>query len=219
MHGGTTRIMVVQDRTFAREALVLALTREPDLAVVGEAGSLAEARASLGRVDVALVELGLPTGDGATLIEELCAVNPGARALVLTTGASRKEIACAIEAGAAGVIDRSVPLAALIEAVRGSGTGRPLVPPGELVELLRLAGRERRREEAARRTLAQLTPREREVLAWLGEGLSDAEIARRLYVSTDTVQSHMLNLLRKLGVSSRLQALIFAVRHGVIRIE
>ena len=219
MGASPIRVLLVEDHTFLREALALALAREPDLAVVGQAGSLAEARSQLDGVDVAILDLALPDGDGADLIPELHAANPVAVALVLTASGGLRDAARAVEAGAADVVHKSAPLATVIDALRRLGRGEPAMPSEDLVELLRLAGQERRREEAVGRALTRLTPREREVLAALAEGLSDAEIGRRLCVSPETVHSHVLNLLRKLGAASRLQALVLAVRHGAVRIE
>ena len=213
------RVLLVEDHAYVREALALALARESDLAVVGQAGSLVEARGRLANVDVAVVDLDLPNGDGAALIAELHAVSPRASALALTASARRGDVARAVEAGATCVLHKSVPLAAIVEAVRRHEAGELLLAPEEQLELLRLASQERRQEEAARRALARLTPRERGMLELLGEGLSEKEIAQRLCLSPETVHSHMVNLLRKLGVTSRLQALIFAVRHGVVSIE
>jgi RNA polymerase sigma factor (sigma-70 family) len=103
--------------------------------------------------------------------------------------------------------------------VRHLLAGESLLSQNETVELLRLADRDREQNKEAQRAISSLTPREREVLQALADGLSDKEIAERLYVSSGTVRNHVISILRKLNVHSRLQALVFAVRHGAVEID
>ena len=215
------RILLVDDHASSREPLALLLEREPDLMVVAQAGSLAEARGALERtaVDVALVDLDLPDGSGVELIRDLRRTNPEAQVLVVTASADRGMHARAIATGAAAVLHKSVRTHRIVEAIRRLCGGESLLSPQEAIELLRLADQERARGREARSALELLTPRECEVLQLLAEGLSDKEIAERLAISERTVRVHMVNLLAKLGVDSRLQALVLATRHGVVKIE
>jgi DNA-binding NarL/FixJ family response regulator len=103
--------------------------------------------------------------------------------------------------------------------VRRLSNGESIIDPTEMLRLLRYATRQHAEESQTRTIARALTPREREVLNELAEGLSDKEIAEKLYVSTETVRTHMVNILAKLGVNSRLQALVFAVRHGLVEIR
>ena len=96
--------------------------------------------------------------------------------------------------------------------------GEHLLSPAETIELLRLVGQQRERDRSAKEAAGRLTKRECEVLQSLADGLSDAEIAQRLHVSRETVRTHMVNLLQKLGLDSRLQALVFAVRQGLVKL-
>jgi DNA-binding NarL/FixJ family response regulator len=128
-------------------------------------------------------------------------------------------MARAVELGAAGVLHKSVRAGEVIDAVRRAAQGEHLFTQQEIEELLRLAAQRREEDRAADFALRQLTAREMEVLQSLSEGLSDKLIAQRLHVSTETVRSHMVRILSKLDVNSRLQALVFAVRHGVIEIK
>ena len=213
------RILLVEDHASFRQPLAFVLAREPDLAVVGQAGSLAEARramADLGDVDVALVDLGLPDGDGVELIRELRAANPRGKAVALTESGDDAAAGRAVEAGAVGALRKSCSVAEILAAVRRAGAGEPLHPPNELVALLRLARERRERDRTARAAIGRLTAREREVLQALADGLSDREIGERLQVRTETARTHLVNLLAKLGVDSRLQAVVFALRHGVV---
>jgi DNA-binding NarL/FixJ family response regulator len=221
--GEEIRIAVVDDHDTFREPLAFMLEREPDLTVVARPRSLSEARGVLESaelaVDVAIVDLNLPDGSGADFIKELRGSRPRAKALVLSATADRKHLATAIEAGAAGVMHKSAPMGDLVEAVRRLQAGEQLLSQQEVIEALRFLTRERESNREAQLASEKLTPREREVLQALAEGSSDKEIARRLHVGEGTVHSHVANILSKLEVSSRLQALVFAVRHGVVTIE
>ena len=212
------RVLLVDDHATFREPLAFMLEREPDITVVGQAGTLAEARGLLQGVDVAIVDLGLPDGNGMELIRELRAANPRGLVLVLTVSTARQEKARAVEAGAAGVLHKSARIAAVIDAVRRLSAGEPLLSAREVVELFGEAARHREQEREVRAALAQLTGREREVLHALAEGLSDKDIAERLHVAPKTVRTHMANILGKLGLESRLQVLVLAVRYGQVTI-
>ena len=212
------RVLLVDDHAAFREPLAFMFDREPEFEVVAQAGSLAEARRNLGVIDLAVVDLDLPDGDGTELIGELRAANPEGMVLVLTASVDREAYARAVEAGAAGVLNKSARIMEVIEAARCLVEGKALLSGDEVVELLRIATRRRERDHEARLAIEQLTPRELEVLQALADGLSDKEIAERLYVGSGTVRSHVVNIFGKLGVHSRLQALLFAVRHGLIDI-
>jgi DNA-binding NarL/FixJ family response regulator len=217
------RIMIVDDHDTFGEPLAYMLEREPDLTVVARPRSLSEGRGVLEgaelAVDVALVDLNLPDGSGADLIKELRDARPRATALVLSATADRKHLAGAIEAGAAGVLHKSTLMRDLVEAVRRLAAGEQLLSQEEVIEALRYLTRVRESNREAQLAIDRLTPREREVLQALAEGSSDKEIAQQLHVGVGTVHTHVANILSKLEVSSRLQALVFAVRHGVVTIE
>jgi DNA-binding NarL/FixJ family response regulator len=139
--------------------------------------------------------------------------------LVLSASLEPGRFARAVEAGASGVLHKSTPIKDIVEAVQLLRSGEALLSPAEVVEMLRLVGRERQEELAARQAVEKLTPREKEVLEALAEGLESKEIAERLNVTVETERTHMVNILHKLGVHSRLQALVFAARYGVVRIR
>ncbi|MDP8972754.1 MAG: response regulator transcription factor, partial [Actinomycetota bacterium] len=206
-----------------REAAAAVFEREPGFEVVGQAGSLAAARKMLedgaSEADVAVVDLVLPDGYGGDLIRELRAVDPRAQALVLSGTLDRAEIARAVESGAAGVLHKSADMDEVIAAVRRVRAGETLLPTEDVVELLRFAGSQREQEQEARQAIGQLTPREKEVLQALAEGLDSKDIARRLSISPTTERNHVASILAKLGVHSRLQAFVFALRYGIVEIE
>jgi DNA-binding NarL/FixJ family response regulator len=218
-----TRILLLDDHASAREPLAFMLNQEPDMTVVAEASSLNEAREALraleGEIDVAVVDLGLPDGSGEEFIPELRDVNAGARALVLTYFSEQGRLARAVAAGAAGILHKSAAVSEIVDAVRRLDAGEQLLTMPEIVEALQVLDLERRRNRETRLSVGQLTERELEVLQALAEGLSDREIADRLYVGPATVRTHVTNILAKLNATSRLQALVYAVRYEIVSIH
>jgi two-component system nitrate/nitrite response regulator NarL len=219
---GPIRVLLVEDHASFRQALAFMLEREPGFEVAEQVGSLAEAREldweALENVEVAIVDLALPDGDGLDLIEDFSS-QPRTMTLVLSASLEPGRFARAVEAGASGVLHKSTPIKDIVEAVRKLRAGEALLSPAEVVEMLRLVGRERQEEHAARQAVERLTPREKEVLQALAEGLESREIAEKLNVTVETERTHMVNILHKLGVHSRLQALVFAARYGVVQIH
>jgi PAS domain S-box-containing protein len=214
------RVLLVEDHASVRQAIASAFEREAGFEVVGEAGSLAEARELLDDVDadVAVLDLGLPDGYGADLIPELREVNRRAQALVLSATHDRAEIARAVQSGAAGVLSKMADLDEVVDAVRRLRSGQTLLPLDEVVDLLDFAGRQRERENDERQTLAELTAREREILQALADGLDTQRIADRLQISIHTARNHINNILAKLRVHSQLQALVLALRYEIVEI-
>lgn len=215
------RILLVEDHTSFRQTLAYLFDQQPDFRVVAQAGTLVEARRAMegSEADLGVIDLSLPDGEGTGLIAELRDANADFAALVLTASLDRADHASAVEAGAAGVLHKSADVDVILDATRRLGEGETLFSQDELVELLRLAGQNREEELEARVSIEQITPREREVLRSLAEGLSNKEIAAKLYMSVDTERTHMMNILNKLGVHSRIQALLFAARHGLVEIR
>lgn len=213
-----TRVMLVEDHAVFRQGLAFMLNREPDMEVVRQAGTLAEARQDLSGIDVAVVDLDLPDGSGIELITELRRANPEGMVLVLTGSGNQSEMAGAVEAGAAGVMRKTATVEETIKAIRRLSQGDMLMSPQEVVALLRMAMQQRAQADEARAVTGRLTPREIEVLHALARGGSDKEIARDLSLSTETVRTHMVNILGKLNASSRLQALVLAIRYGLVEV-
>ena len=210
------RVLLVEDHTAVREAIAGMFERESDLTVVGQAESLAEARELLHGVDVAVLDLALPDGDGIALIPELRAASPGAQVLVLSANLDRAQTARAIDAGAAGALDKTADLDQVVDAIRRLRAGQALLASHEIVELLRFASHRREQEREDRQAIASLTHREREVLKALAAGLDGQTIADRLGISIRTERNHVARILNKLGVHTQLQAVLFALRYGLI---
>ncbi len=223
-HGNErTRILLVEDHVSFRQALAFMFEREPEFEVVGQVGSVDEVRklpdGLLKDVEVAVVDLALPDGDGLELIEDLSSNEPQIMTLVLSASLESGRFARAIEAGAGGVLHKSTPIKEIIEAVRRLKAGEALLSPGEVIEMLRVVSREREEKREVLQAIERLTSREKEILQALAEGLESREIAERLNITVETERTHMVNILHKLGVHSRLQALVFAARHGLVQIR
>ena len=213
------RVLLVEDHAIFRQLFASAFDREEDFEVVGQAGTLAQTRALLDKnVDVAVVDLHLPDGDGTEIISELREENPHGVVLVLTASLDPAVYARAVEAGAAGVLHKSASIEDVMEAVRRLGAGEVLLSQEEVVSLLCVLDRERAQGLEAQRAFECLAPREREVLRALAEGMNDRQIAQRLNVGLGTARGYVKGMLSKLGVHSRLQALVFAVRYGFVEI-
>lgn len=206
------RVLIVDDHEVLAASLALVLDAQPDITTVGVAGTLAKARALIvsATPDVVLLDHRLPDGDGVAAIRELRDLRPSIEIVVLTASAADHVLAAAIDAGAAGFVSKTRGLAEVTAAVRAAAAGEAVISPELLVRLL---PRLQRGQQTAR---TDLTEREREVLGLLAEGLSNAAIAERLFVSVHTVRNHVANLSTKLGAHSKLEALSIAVREGLL---
>lgn len=211
-------VMLVDDHASFRQAIAFLVDREPDLQVVASAGSLAEARALLKKatIHVCLLDMELPDGTGTDLLPELFRRCPGASPVVLSGSHLPHNRARSIAAGAVGFLHKSAGVPEIVEAIRKAAAGEPLVPAVEAMALMREASQYETSRETVRQALGRLTPREVDVLKALGRGLDNQSIADELHLTTATVRSHIVHLLRKLDVDSRLQAALIAVHHGLV---
>ncbi|TDD82513.1 response regulator transcription factor [Actinomadura darangshiensis] len=204
---GTLRIIVVDDHTVMRAGVVALLAAEPTIEIVGEAGDGREAVALAGRVrpDVALLDLRMPVMDGVAATGELGRL--GTRVLVLTTYDTDTEIERAIEAGAIGYLLKDTTRDQLVGAIHAAARGETVLAP-RVAE--KLVARMRRPEPVA------LTAREIDVLRAVADGLSNAEIGRRLVIAEATVKTHLLRVFAKLDVSDRTHAVVVAMDRGLL---
>lgn len=220
MREAPARLLIVDDHAAFRQPFAFMLERERDLTVLAQAATLAEAREVVADIpsliDVAIVDLLLPDGHGIDLIRELHAANSRSRSLALTADDDRLLHAHALEAGASGVMHKSAQLPDILDAIRRVHRHEVVQSAHEIIALIQFAGQEREREREVQTTLARLTPRELEVLEALSEGLDNRAIADRLFISPETARTHVVKLLAKLSVESRLQAAIFAIEHGMV---
>lgn len=214
------RVLLVEDHASFRQAMALVFKNEPDFGPVVEAASMSQARRKkASSFDLVVMDLGLPDGDGAKMVEALKEPPMPPTVLVLTANPDREQHALAIEAGADGILHKAAEIEEILDSARRLLVGEPILSPEETVELLRLATRKRTRDGKARLAARSLTRREKEVLQALADGLSKKEIAKKLHIAVETEHTHMTNIFEKLGVHSRLEALLFATRQGVVEIK
>lgn len=207
------RILIADDHVLVREGIRNFLDTEPDLEIVGEAGD-AEGAIALARTqapDVALLDLRMP-GGGVEATRRIREVAPAAQVVILSSFEDDEGVRGAIEAGAISYVLKDVGAEALAETIRRAARGEATLHPRVAARLLHGM-----RPGGSNAVATALSPREREVLLLIGEGLDNREIAERLAIGEKTVKTHVSNLLGKLGVSDRTRAAVWAWREGMVR--
>lgn len=215
------RVLIVDDQSMLRMGFSLVLNAEPDIEVVGEAGDGAAgiAMATSLRPDIVLMDVRMPGVDGIEATRRLSVDVPDSRVIVLTTFDLDEYAFAALRAGASGFLLKDARPAELAGAIRAVAAGDAAVAPRVTRRMLEMFAEQLPdpSAESARADdrLTALTPREREVFAALGEGLSNAEIAARFFLSEATVKTHVARVLGKLGLRDRVQAVVLAYETGV----
>jgi len=211
-------VVLVEDHTSYAQALAAVIELTDDIEVVGRAQSADDAAEVLAQhaPDVAVVDLDLPGASGVDVLDALRDRQAGTVAVVLTALIDEAELGRAVEAGAAAVLHKSVDVTELLDVVRRVAGGATVLAAGPTSSWLRALAAERERTWMARTIRDTLTPRETEILQLLAAGHGSDAIAAQLVISADTVQTHVRNLLGKLGVGSRLEAVTLALRMGII---
>ena len=213
------RVLLCDDQALVRSGFRMILETREDLEVVGEAEDGVQALELARRQlpDVVLMDVRMPRLDGVEATRRLVAAGSEARVLILTTFDLDEYVFEALRAGASGFLLKDVQPAQLVDAVRVVARGEALLAPTVTRRLLdRFAGSLPGAPEPPAPELAELTDREREVLALLAEGLSNAELAERLFLSETTVKTHVSSILRKLGLRDRVQAVVLAYQAGLV---
>ncbi|MBL1088229.1 MULTISPECIES: response regulator [Streptomyces] len=208
------RVFLVDDHEVVRRGVEDLLDAEPDIEVVGDAGtaSHALARGPALRPDVAVLDVRLPDGDGVSVCRELRSRMPGLACLMLTSFDDDEALLDAIMAGAAGYVLKEIKGADLVAAVRTIASGRSMLDPATTARLMSTLRGEEAEEQSEAGALASLSPRETEILGLIGEGLTNRQIGKRLYLSEKTVKNHISRMLAKLGVERRIQAAVLATQ-------
>ena len=209
-----TRVLVVDDHEMFSEALELLLGRQPDVELVGSARDAEEAMAMLHEdPHVVLMDLDMPGTDGIEATRQIREKVPGTKVVLLTAIQSPEVIAEALSAGACGYVPKTRAVDDLMDVVRRAAAGEIVLPERDLAAVLeQLKGPQVSAAEAA---LARLTPRETEILRSLADGRTSNQVAQSLGISALTVQSHVKNILAKLGVHSKIEAVTIAWRFGL----
>ncbi len=210
-------LVIADDQQLVRSGFGMIIGAEPDMSVVGEATDGAEAvrLAKSLQPDIVLMDVQMPGTDGLEATAEIAAMDDGPRVIILTTFERDDYVFTALRNGASGFLLKNAPPETLVEAIRTVASGDALLAPSVTRRLV---------EEFARRPHApvvsdaadRLTEREREVLVLLARGLTNAEIAEELFVGEATVKTHVSNVLTKLGLRDRVQAVVFAYENGVV---
>ncbi len=221
----TIRVLLVDDQALLRKGFRMLLEEMADIAVVGEAadGGEAVSQCRSHRPDVVLMDVRMPGVDGIEATARIVESVPDSRVLILTTFDLDEYAFAGLRAGASGFLLKDVPPAELVAAIRTVAAGDAVVSPRVTRRLLDTFAHQLPDGDgspdpgAAGRGLDELTDREREVLVTVAEGLSNAEIAERLYVSEATVKSHVGRILAKLHLRDRVQAAVYAYQVGLVR--
>jgi DNA-binding NarL/FixJ family response regulator len=214
------RLLIVDDHPVVRQGLRTFLETRPDFEVVGEAGDGETAIADAARLrpDVILMDLVMPGTDGLEAIARIRAGDGAARIVVLTSFASADQVLPALRAGAAGYLLKDAAPAEVEAAIRAVHRGEGVLDPGVTATVLAEVARPSPapgKPAVPDPGLASLTPREREVLGLLGRGMTNAAIARELFVAEKTVKTHVSSILAKLRLADRTQAALYAARLGL----
>jgi DNA-binding NarL/FixJ family response regulator len=223
--GAVIRVALVDDQELVRAGFRMMLDAQPDMTVVGEAadGAAAVTLAERGDVDVMVMDVRMPRLDGVEAAAQICAADERPKVLMLTTFDLDEYAFAALKAGASGFLLKDVPPQELLFAIRAVHSGDSVVAPSTTRRLIdRFVpmlsdGPDGAGPGSAAADLAGLTEREREVLIQVAAGLSNAEIAARLFVSEATVKTHVGRILGKLGLRDRVQAVVLAYETGLVR--
>jgi DNA-binding NarL/FixJ family response regulator len=213
------RVLLVDDDQLMRAGLRAVLSSDECIEVVGEAdtGRAAVARVRALRPDLVLMDVRMPDLDGIAATREVLATSPDVKVVILTTFEQDDYIFGALSAGASGFLLKRTSPEELLAAIHAVAAGDSLLSPSVTRIVIERLSREPAPQVAGRDAVAELTPREREVLGLVARGLSNGEIAAALVIEESTVKTHVKRILMKLGLRDRIQAVIFAYETGITR--
>jgi two-component system, NarL family, nitrate/nitrite response regulator NarL len=214
---GAIRLLVVDDHDLFRTGLATLLSEENDIEVVAQAsgGVMGVRLAAELRPDVILMDLRMPDLSGPDATRQIVARDPAARVLALTVASEDRDVATALQAGACGFLAKDTPIDSLVIAIHAAARGAAWLSPRAAEVVLGRIRNAPPDEEQAGSPIEQLSSRELDVLRLIANGMENAEIAEALNISPRTAKNHVSNILTKLGLPSRVQAAVYAVRQGV----
>ena len=216
--GKPIKVLIVDDQRTFGEALEVALVKEKDLHVVDVVTDGPSAVEAIGerRPDVVLMDVSMPGMNGIEATRRILEADPDAHVVVISGYEDELLLARAVQAGASGLLRKTETVMEVARSVRQAHRGEALHDEDEVEQSMRRLRHRREQEGGVERRLNRLTPRETEILQLMAEGMSNEEISRKLVMSPNTLRTHVQNIITKLGVHSRLEALVFAIRHGKV---
>jgi len=216
------KVLIVDDHALFRRGLQMVLEQEADIEVVGEAadGQEAVVRAQELMPDVVLMDVRMPKRSGIEATEEIRELLPHIKVLMLTISDEESDLYDAIKAGASGYLLKEISIEEVAGAIRSVWAGQSRISPSMASKLLtEFAAMSKRTDERRQVPAPRLTAREMEVLTLVAEGLNNREIGQRLFISENTVKNHIRNILEKLHLHSRMEAVVYAVREKLLDIK
>lgn len=220
--GDPIRVLVVDDHALFRRGLQMVLEQEPDMEVAAEANDGLEAVSAAGDLlpDVVLMDVRMPRQGGIDACMSVKEVVPSARIVMLTISDEENDLYEAIKAGASGYLLKEISIDEVAAAVRAVHGGQSLISPSMASKLLdEFASMLKQGDERQQVPAPRLTEREMEVLRLVARGLNNRDIAKQLYISENTVKNHVRNILEKLQLHSRMEAVVYAVRERLLEIS
>ncbi len=216
------RVLIVDDHALFRRGLQMVLRQEEDIDVVGEAGDGHEAvdKAQELMPDVVLMDVRMPGQSGIKATEQIKDLLPHAKILMLTISDEEADLYDAIKAGASGYLLKEISIDEVADAVRSVSSGQSRISPSMASKLLtEFAAMSKRADERQQLPAPRLTEREMEVLKLVAQGMNNRDIAKELFISENTVKNHIRNILEKLHLHSRMEAVVYAVREKLLEIK
>jgi len=214
------RILLVDDHTLFRSGLKALLQRQSDFEIVGEAADGLEGVKLCEQLkpDVVLLDIDMPQMNGREALAQILVSQPTLAVLMLTVSEDGDDLAECLKTGARGYLLKNINADFLLDSIRRAVDGDSVLSP-EMTSKLLLQLRSGEANKSKPSGVEQLTQREREILAWLSRGISNKEIARSLDLAESTIKVHVQNVLRKLNLNGRVQAALFAVEHGLDKLD
>ena len=216
------RVLIVDDHALFRRGLQMVLAQEPDVEVVGEAsdGSEAVEKAKTLKPDIVLMDVRMPRRSGIEAAGDIRDALPGAKILMLTISDEEADLYESIKAGASGYLLKEISIEEVADAIRSVWAGQSRISPSMASKLLsEFAAISQRAGDRRELAAAKLTDREMQVLRLVAQGLNNKDIAEQLFISENTVKNHIRNILDKLHLHSRMEAVVYAVREKLLEIQ
>jgi DNA-binding NarL/FixJ family response regulator len=216
------KVLIVDDHALFRRGIAMVLEQEKDIELVGEAGDGAEAVAIVTTTlpDVVIMDVGMPRRGGIEATQQIKDISPHTKVVMLTAHDEEADLYDSIKAGASGYLLKDLPMEEIAAAIRSVQAGQSMISPSMASKLLtEFATMVKKTDEKPVAAQPRLTEREMEVLRLVAKGRNNRDIAKELFISENTVKNHIRNILEKLQLHSRMQAVVYAVREKLLEIQ